>query len=150
MHALVHLSGPVLPRFCCWLHIHQSMKCVKTIFTTDIVNIFYSYTLLLQMCSLCQQHFDKYFNIEVGFWGQITTLKLIHICCQSIQGHNIIRCKAFSNTIHNFCVGNITKSETNCLWRWQWYQFVLSLSTADAEEVIYDKVGRTPQILNEK
>jgi hypothetical protein len=25
-----------------------------------------------------------------------------------------------------------------------------SLSTADAEEVIYDKVGRTPQILNEK
>jgi hypothetical protein len=24
------------------------------------------------------------------------------------------------------------------------------LSTADAEEVIYDKVGRTPQILNEK
>jgi hypothetical protein len=25
-----------------------------------------------------------------------------------------------------------------------------SLSTADVEEVIYDKVGRTPQILNEK
>jgi hypothetical protein len=62
----------------------------------------------------------------VGFWGQITTLKLIHICCRSIQGHNIIRCKAFSNTIHNFCVENITKSETNCPWRWQWYEFVLT------------------------
>jgi hypothetical protein len=47
----------------------------------------------------------------MGFWGQITTLKLIHICCRSIQGHNIIRCKAFSNTIHNFCVGNITKQK---------------------------------------
>ena len=48
----------------------------------------------------------------VGFWRQITTLKLIHIiCCRSIQAHNIIRCKAFSNTIHNFCVGNMTKSE---------------------------------------
>ena len=25
-----------------------------------------------------------------------------------------------------------------------------NISTADVEEVIYDKVGRTPQILNEK
>ena len=28
-----------------------------------------------------------------------------------IYWHNIIRCKALSNTIHNFCVGNIMKSE---------------------------------------
>ena len=54
----------------------------------------------------------------VGFWGQNTTLKLIHIYCRSIQRHNIIRLdvKTFSNTIHNFCVGNITKSEKKC-WR---------------------------------
>jgi hypothetical protein len=54
MHALVHLSGPVLPRLCCWLPIHHSMKCVKTICTTNIVNIFYSYTLLLQMSCASQ------------------------------------------------------------------------------------------------
>jgi hypothetical protein len=70
----------------------------------------------------------------VGFWGQITTLKLIHICCRSIQGHNIIRCKAFSNTIHNFCVGNITKSEINCPRRWQWYKCVF---TQDVTTLLY-------------
>jgi hypothetical protein len=58
----------------------------------------------------------------------------------------------FSNTIHNFCVGNITKSEKKiaqdgdsdtslCL---------KPLSMADVKEVIYDIVGRTPLILNEK
>jgi len=44
MHALMHLSGPVsgpvLPRRLDFVAIHHSMKCVKTIFTTDIVNIF--------------------------------------------------------------------------------------------------------------
>ena len=57
MHALMHFSGPVLPRRLDFVAIHHSMKFVKTICTTDIVNIFYSYTLLLQMYSLCQKTF---------------------------------------------------------------------------------------------
>jgi len=35
--------------------------------------------------------------------------------------------QAFSNTIHIFCVGNITKSENNCPRRWQWYETSLCL-----------------------
>ena len=65
MHALVHLSGPVLPRFCCWLPIHHSMKCVKTIFTTDIVNIFYSYTLLFQMLNVHHKIYNESFTMKL-------------------------------------------------------------------------------------
>ena len=39
MHVLMHLSGPVLPKRLDFVAIHHSMKCVKTIFITDIVNI---------------------------------------------------------------------------------------------------------------
>jgi hypothetical protein len=57
MHALVHLSGPVLPRFCCWLPIHHSMKCAKTIFTT--CNI----TLILHNIAL--KYWMKIKNVEI-------------------------------------------------------------------------------------
>jgi hypothetical protein len=40
MHARMHLSGPVLPRRLDFVAIHHSLKCVKTIFTTYIVNMF--------------------------------------------------------------------------------------------------------------
>jgi hypothetical protein len=46
-HAVVHLSDPVLqfvPIFSCWLPIDE--VCIHTFKKSDIVNIFYSYTLL--------------------------------------------------------------------------------------------------------
>ena len=59
MHALVHLSGPVLPRRLDVVAIHHSMKCVKTIFTTDIVNIFlFLYTASSNVQSV-PKTFDK-------------------------------------------------------------------------------------------
>ena len=39
----------------------------------------------------------------------------------------------------------IVKQTWKTGWKPNW-----QISTADVEEVIYDKVGRTPQILNEK
>jgi hypothetical protein len=57
MDALVHLSGPVLPRRLDFVAIHHSMKCVKTMSTTDIGNVF----LFLYTASSNVQYVPKTF-----------------------------------------------------------------------------------------
>ena len=89
----------ILPRFCCWLPIHHSMKCVQTIFTTDIVNIFYSYALLLQM-SMCitkytmnrsQWNYTKSIhlhpqNYKISIFQHWST---VNTCALSLHGQNV-------------------------------------------------------------
>jgi hypothetical protein len=61
----------------------------------------------------CENITASPYDFMVGFWGQTTTFKLIPICCRSIQGHNIIRCKAFSNTIHIFWLEILRNQKKN-------------------------------------
>ena len=80
--------------------IHLSMKCVKTIFTTDIVNIFYSYTLLLQMSKCVSQNIQWIIHNETIQKISIYTLKAkkisifqhwstVNTCVLGLHGQNI-------------------------------------------------------------
>ena len=117
MHALMHLSSPVLPIFCCWLPIYQSFNevcknniCQYFLFvytSSSNVNVYHNIYNESFTMKLCKQYPFTPSKLKYKY---ISTLKY----CEYVR-HNSVLCKSVPRTI--LYISTVTNREKTLIFR---------------------------------